>query len=812
MEENYFVDIIIPLAVDGLFTYACTREEYEQLQPGARVAIPFGKTKIQTGVIYRKHRTTPDYPVKNILKILDDKPVLNAKSFELLDFMVKYYITSHGKVLRSALPRSFLLESQTYLQLNRDIKIDKSTLTDTAYLIVEALEKNKLLNVEELSRVTGKKSGNIACLHKLVEQGIVVLKADIKERYKPKTETYVLPVVPEKELGLFLDNLSSRAFKQRDLLLRFLSLYYPSRKAVSKKKLLEKSGANALKTLIDKGILKTVDKPVARQIWEEENEIFFSLNEEQNLAVNKIRAAFKEQKPALLHGLTATGKTEIYMHLIEETLAKGKQALFMVPEIALTLQLVERIRKKFPGQMAVYHSKYDLQTRREVWQDILNNKPNARLILGTRSSIFLPFNHLGLIVVDEEHDESYKEFYHEPFYQARDMALVLGKIHQANVILGSATPSLESYTHALNGKYELVELFKRYHDTPEPDLEIKDLREDLKKNLLKGHFSQNTLDQIKNTVESGRQVIVFINRRGYAPVVECKNCGHTENCPNCSVSLTYHKNTNTLKCHYCGYQIPMTHTCRACGSNQLEMHGAGTQQIAAELSEIFPSYSIDRLDTDNAKSTASYEKILQAFDEGKTQILVGTQMLSKGLDFDNVALVVVVNADRMMHFPDFRAHERAFQLLMQVSGRTGRRMRQDKIVIQTYQPGHPVLRFLQSKDYQNFYRYEITERQTFRYPPFVRLVKLMLKAKNPQNLNEAAEWLAKSLRYYFKENVLGPSDPPVYKIKNYYHKEILIKLPEGKTGQAKKIVAKTAKRYRSVPGFRKVALQINPDP
>ncbi len=812
MTENTFVDLIIPLAVDGLFTYACTPEMFEKLEKGIRVAVPFGKSQIQTGIVYRKHHIPPDYPVKSVLQIIDNEPILNEQAFALMEFMVNYYLTSYGKVLRSALPRSFLIESKTFLQLNRARHYDTKTLSDTAYLIIEALEKNTILNVDELSKITGKKSGNISCIHRLIEENIIRLKADIRERYKPKTLTYVLPAVDEAEIGLFLDQLPKRAIKQRDLLLKFLHLYYPERKPVPKKKLLDNTSPSAFKALIDKGILKTIVRFVARQNYDEkEGDFIFTLNEEQTTTFHRIRQAFNQQKPVLLHGLTATGKTEIYMQLIEETIAKGEQALLMVPEIALTLQLVERIRKKFPGKIAIYHSKYDLHTRREIWTDVLHNRPNARLILGTRSAVFLPYKRLGLIVVDEEHDESYKEFYHEPFYQARDMALVLGKIHGANVILGSATPSLESYTHARNGKYVLTELFKRYHDTPDPELEIKDLRKVVKKNNLQGHFAQNTLDEIRRTVENGHQVIVFINRRGYAPIVECRNCGHIEHCPNCSVSLTYHKNSNTLKCHYCGYQIPMTHTCRACGSNQLEMHGAGTQQIASELNEFFPDFEIDRLDTDTTKTTAAYERILQQFDEGKTQILVGTQMLSKGLDFDNVALVVVVNADRLMRFPDFRAHERAFQLLMQVSGRTGRRMRQDKIIIQTYQPGHPVLGFVQKKDYQGFYAYETTERQTFGYPPYLRLIKLVLKAKNPQNLNEAAGWIAQSLRYYIKD-VLGPSEPPVFKIKNYFHKEILIKIPPNQLNTIKEIIKKTVRRYRSIPAFRSVRLYINPDP
>ncbi len=811
-EPEYFVDVVIPLAVEGTYTYHCRKKDFDRIQKGIRVAVPFGKHQVQTGIVYNKHRSTPPYETKSVYQIIDDKPVISERAWELYEFISEYYLTPIGQVIRTALPHSFFLESRTFLKLNDEATYNKEQLPDDAWLIVEALEKNQVLSVEEIGKITGNRQKGLKTYFQLLEDGIVEIHISIRERYKPKYETYLLPASEEKQLKDFLNDISGRAYKQRELLLFFFKQYFPAKKPVNKKILLQSYSGSLIKALVDKGILKEIRVAADRQIFDEVAEENIQLNPAQKNTVNQIQSAFEKGKPVLLHGITASGKTEIYMKLIEKVLENGGKVLFLVPEIALTTQLILRLRKKFNRHISVYHSKYSLNERHEIWHNVLNHSTKTDIILGTRSALFLPYSHLDLIIVDEEHDEAYKEFFHQPFYQARDMALVLSRIHQAHIVLGTATPSVESYRNAETGKYALVEIFERHYQTPEPEQILVNLAEHYKQNKVRGHFSHDVLDAVKQVLDEGRQVLVFLNRRGYAPVVECKNCGHIDMCPNCSVSLTYHRQTEKLTCHYCRYSIPMTGVCRACGSNDLELHGTGTQQIAAELAEYFPDISVGRMDADTTGKKDGHSRIINRFETGEYRILVGTQMITKGLDFGNVSLVVVVNADRMLHYPDFRANERAFQMLTQVAGRTGRRDRRDRIMIQTYQPGHPVLQFVLRKDYQGFYRHEISERRQFRYPPFNRLVKLEFKAKNPQLLNEASEWLAKALRYYFPD-VLGPSDPPVFRIKTYYLKEILIKFPADKSlKKSKTIIGKLIKKYKAIAKFRSVRLAVNPDP
>ncbi len=558
--------------------------------------------------------------------------------------------------------------------------------------------------------------------------------------------------------------------------------------------------------------MKELEVAADRQVFEDEEKVSYRLSDEQAGALEKIKQSFEGGKTVLLHGVTASGKTEIYSRLIEEVLNQGGQVLYLVPEISLTTHLVARLKSRFGSRMGVFHSKYSFDQRHEVWMHALYGDKKAGLVVGTRSALFVPFKNLQLIIVDEEHDDSFKENFHQPHYQARDMSTVMARIHQAKLILGTATPSVESYANALNGKYALVELKTKYHPNQSVEKQIVDLKEVYKQNRRKGHFSFEVLEAIRNEIKQNGQVLVFVNRRGFAPVAECRSCGHVETCPHCSVSLTYHKYDNKLKCHYCGYQETYTGVCKVCGSTDIDLHGAGTEQILVELKELFPDISVGRMDADTTRNKRAFENLIRDFDAGKFQILVGTQMITKGLDFGNVGLVVVPLADKLIHFPDFRANERAFQMLMQVAGRTGRRNRAGRVMVQSFSPGHPVLHYFLTEDFQSYIQSELKERELFGYPPYMRLVKFELRSKNPQNLREASLWFFKALTYYFQK-VLGPSEPPVYKIRNKFRMEILLKYPSRESYQKHhEIIRKLVKKFKTIRPYRAVEIDVNPDP
>ncbi len=811
-ERSYFVDIILPLSLDDIFTYQCTADEFSRLQKGMRVAVQFGKTGVQTGLVYAKHRNQPvHFKTKPILEVVDEEPVVNKAWWNLIEFISQYYITPLGLSVRMALPSSFLLKSERYLALLPGVKPDLSALDDDMYLIWEALEKEGVLSVEELQQIIGKKNKALRVFHRLIDEGLVQVYTEIKERYKPKLVKYLDIALPEEEWNSALDSLQ-RAPKQKELFLHFLNLYFPVRKPVLKSELTKHFSPAIIKALVEKRFLKELEVAADRQVFEKEEEVSHRLSAEQEAALKKILRGFEGGKTVLLHGVTASGKTEIYSRLIEEVIRQGGQVLYLVPEISLTTHLVARLKSRFGPQMGVFHSKYSFDQRHEVWMHALHGDEKAGLVVGTRSAMFVPFKNLQLIIVDEEHDDSFKENFHQPHYQARDMSTVMARIHQARLILGTATPSVESYHNALTGKYHLVELKSKFHANKKVEKQIIDLKEVYKQNRRKGHFSFEVLDAIRNEIKHNGQVLVFVNRRGYAPVAECRTCGHVETCPHCSVSLTYHKFDNKLKCHYCGYSEVYTGICRACGSTDIDLHGTGTEQILAELKEIFPDFSIGRMDADTTRNKRAFENLIHDFDSGKYQILVGTQMITKGLDFSNVGLVVVPSADQLIYFPDFRSHERAFQMLMQVAGRTGRRNRQGKVMIQSFAPGHPVIQYFLKEDFEGFMQNELKERQLFGYPPYMRLVKFEFRAKNPQVLRESAFWFYKALTYYFNK-VLGPSEPPVFKIRNRYRLEVMLKFPAKENYKKHhEIIRKLVKKFKTIRPFKSVQIDVNPDP
>lgn len=608
----------------------------------------------------------------------------------------------------------------------------------------------------------------------------------------------------------------TRAPKQSQVVLTLFQLQGRSQKPIKVSELEKASNTSkaVIKSLVDKGVLEEYFIKTDRINYDgsSDDSETKDLNEYQKSSLIDIKAAFKEKKVTLLKGVTSSGKTEVYVKLIEECLEKGLQALYLLPEIALTTQLISRLQEYFGEKIAVYHSKYNVQERVEVWQNVLQAKPKAQLVIGARSAMYLPFIKLGLVIVDEEHESSFKQFDPAPRYHARDAAIVLGNLHNANVLLGSATPSVETYHNAKTGKYGYTEITRRYGNVLMPEIELVDIKEATRKKRMKGHFSERLLLEMQETLIEGNQIILFQNRRGFAPLLECLTCGHTPQCPNCDVSLTYHQFKNQLRCHYCSHHTALPESCFACGSADLDTKGFGTEQIEKEVIGLFPDAKVGRMDLDTTRGKHGYEKIITAFEQQELDILVGTQMLTKGLDFRNVNLVGVMNADSLLNFPDYRAHERTYQLLTQVSGRAGRTKKRGKVIIQTYNPYHQILKQVTTSDYQGMYTEQLYEREQFKYPPVNRIIKVTFKHKNYNVLNEAADWFAGALRSNFGGTVLGPEYPPVARIRNQYLKHIVVKVQKVHSlAQTKANIRRIEKSFKAVAMYRSVRVIYNVD-
>ena len=780
-----------------------------------RVAVSFGKSKIYTGIVAEIHNTSPTaYEAKDIYQILDDVPLVNELQLRHWHWVADYYMCSLGEVMRSALPSAFLLESETLVLHNKQFT-DEEPLTDDEFLIVEALQHQSSLKIDKISDILDKKRV-LPILHQLLEKGAILLQEELFDQYKPKLVKYIrLSEVykNENKINDLLDSLT-RAKKQRELVLTYFSIQATYKKPIKVKELKEKSGCSnaVLKALVDKGVFDLYHIQVDRVRFDSEITNIKNLTNDQNITFNKIKDFFKEKEVTLLHGITSSGKTEIYAKLIDEVLKNGKQVLYLLPEIALTTQLINRLQKYFGDRISVFHSKYSMNERVEVWQNVLHKKDKAQLVLGARSSVFLPFDDLDLIIVDEEHETSYKQFDPAPRYHARDAAIVLANIHKAKVLLGSATPSIESYYNSQAGKYGLVELNRRFGNVLLPEIELVDIKEGYRKKRMTGHFSERLLLLIREALAQKEQIILFQNRRGYSPIVECTTCGVAPQCPNCDVSLTFHKFRNELRCHYCGYNRTMPQTCAACGNATLDTKGFGTEQIELELKELFTEHNIGRMDLDTTRGKYGYEKILNAFQAQEIDILVGTQMLSKGLDFENVSLVGVLNADNMLNFPDFRAHERSFQMLTQVSGRAGRAQKRGKVAIQTFNPYHQILQQVTMNDYATMYKEQLEDRRQYHYPPIIRLIKITLKHKDYTKVDMASQWLAKSMVNTFGDSILGPSSPAISRIRNQHIKTILIKISKKKSlKQSKSAIQKIKNGFQSISEFRSVRFNIDVD-
>ena len=815
---EYFVDIILPLPLEKRFTYSLSADEAAFVQRGMRIAVPFGKSKIYTGIAAKVHRQPPlQYTAKPIEQILDEESLITELQLQFWNWISRYYMCTEGEVLRAAIPSAFLLESETIVQLYKGVDIDQTELTDEEFLLYEALQQQPALKIDDIIQILDKKTV-LPIIKTLVEKKVVVVNQEIYEQYKPKLERYVrLSKEYEKESRMheLLDSLS-RAHKQREVVFTFFTMHARNKKPVKASELAQQSGVSpsVVKALVDKKILEVYHIQTDR-VQYDGAEVAQSpeLNEYQAQAYAEVKDALEVNQVCLLHGVTSSGKTEIYVKLIEEILERGQQVLYLLPEIALTAQLISRLQNYFGEKVSVYHSKYSVNERVEVYHNVLSANPKAQVVIGVRSSIFLPFQDLGLVIIDEEHEGSFKQHDPAPRYNARDAAIYYGSLTGCKILLGTASPSLESYFNAQQEKYGLVMLRRRHMNILPPEVEIVDLQDKMRKRKMSGHFSDRLIAEIQETLDNKEQVILFQNRRGYSPILECTTCGHSPQCPNCDVSLTFHNYRNQLRCHYCGYHMALQKKCLACGSHELTTKGFGTEQVEAELEELFPEHKIGRMDLDTTRGKHGYEKIINAFQSMEIDVLVGTQMLTKGLDFRNVRLVGIMNADNLLNFPDFRAHERSFQLMLQVAGRAGRTQKRGKVIIQTYNPNHRIVQQVSTSDYEGMFKEQLNERWDYKYPPFYRLIRFTLRSRDYDRTNEAADWLAKALSAVFKKNLLGPEFPPIARIRNEYHKNILLKIPAKQSlVKTKETTSRILESFKAIPGYRSVRVVINVDP
>ena len=815
---SHFIDVILPIPVENTFTYRISQAEYNFIQRGMRVAVPFGKRKVYAAIVKDKHDRAPTiYEAKEIHQILDTKPLVTEIQLKFWSWIADYYMCTEGEVMRASLPKAFLLESETIIKLHSaGFMLDETALKDEEFLIYEALQHRSELKVHEVMDILDKKK-IFPSIQRLIDQGAIEVQEEIYEQYVPKLVKFIT-LSPEYEgedaLSEVLGQLS-RAPKQREMVLSFFSLKAKTNKPISTTDLQKASGTTAsqMQALVNKGIFQTYEKRQDRVGFDGKTFETKTLNTYQETALTEIKAHFEKKEVTLLHGVTASGKTEIYVSLIEKLLDSGKQILYLLPEIALTTQLITRLQTYFGEKVAVFHSKYSVNERVEVWNNVLNKLDKAQIIIGARSALLLPFQDLGFIVVDEEHEGSFKQFDPAPRYHARDCAIVLGSMFKAKVLLGSATPSLETMYNAQTGKYGYVALKQRHGDILMPDINLVDIKEKGRKREMTGHFSDTLLRAITDALALGEQVILFQNRRGFSPILECTTCGHAPQCPNCDVSLTYHKYRNQLRCHYCGYHIALQQKCMACGSPDLTTKGFGTEQLEAELKELYPENAIARMDSDTTRGKYGFEKLITAFEQEQIDILVGTQMLTKGLDFRNVTLVGIMNADSMLNIPDFRAHERSYQLIAQVSGRAGRTEKQGKVLVQTYNPYHQILQQVSCNKYDEMVKEQLDERRNFKYPPFYRLIRISLRHRDYQKIEEASLWLSQALRKTLGDtSILGPETPAIARIRNQYRRNILIKISKRQQLlETKSKIKRVVTSFQAISQYRSVRLVIDVD-
>lgn len=808
----YFVEVILPLPLPKLYTYRINEDEAHFLQTGMRVAVSFGKSKVYTALVHKVHTNEPTYETKDIEYILDETPIVTPNQITHWQWIADYYMCTLGEVIKSALPSAFLLESETIIEI-AEKDLNPYLFSDDEFQVYEALHYKTALKGSEVSKIIPKKK-TLKVIKSLVEKGAARISERIFEKYVPKLVKYIrLAEAYQSQEGLQKALELLKGEKQKKLIMAYFNHINREVLPLKVENLLEEAKVSnaVLKSVVEKGILEIYYLQKDRVSFADSEVLAKkTLNNIQNEALYQVQQQFQTKNTVLLQGVTASGKTEIYIELIDQYLKKGKQVLYLLPEIALTIHLINRLKKHFGKNLSVYHSKYNTNERVEVWNNVLNNCSKAQLVVGVRSSVYLPFKDLGLVVIDEEYDSSYRQFDPAPRLQARDSAIMLANIFKAKTLLGTATPSIESMHNVKVGKYGFVYLSKRYTNFLPPIIELIDIKDKQHRKRMNGHFSDILIEEMTNTLSQGKQVLLFQNRRGYAPIVQCMHCGTVPQCPHCDVSLTFHHSSNQLRCHYCGYAIPMPKTCIACGSVDLKTKGFGTEQISKELEVLFPQVAIDRMDQDTTNGKYGYEKILAKFEQQETQILVGTQMISKGLDFENIGLVGVMNADALIHSPDYRAYERSFQLLLQVSGRAGRSTQRGKVLIQTYNPQHPVIQQVLQNDFKGMYQNQIEERQSFSYPPFVQMIKITLKHTNFNRTNEGAEWFANALKEAFASKkgieILGPEFPLISRIRNEYLKDVLVKVKPSELSihHTKEQIKRIETSFQSISNFRTI--------
>ncbi len=812
----FFIEVILPLALPKSFTYKVSEAEFHFLQAGMRVAVPFRKSKIFTGLVINKHNIAPQlYEAKEIHQILDQKPVVNSFQIEHWQWVASYYMCNLGDVFRSAMPSAFLMESDTIISLNKETTVQDSELTDNEFLVYQALQLQSTLKIKDVAAIIDRKNV-LPLVYEMLHKNIIYLNEELQETYKPKLVRYIKlndNYNSGDVLKELLDNL--KGAKQKELVLTYFQLTAQEKKPVLAKQLLLQSQATTatLKKMIEKEIFEEYNIQEDRVNFQKnQTDAAFNLSQSQQKAFQEIKNQWIDKEVCLLHGVTASGKTEIYIKLIEEHINQQKQVLYLLPEIALTTQLVSRLTKYFGNKVAVFHSKYSNNERVEVWNNVLHNSPDAQIVIGARSALFLPFSNLGLLILDEEHEASFKQNEPAPRYHTRDSAIVLAHSHQAKVLLGSATPSIETYYNTQIEKFGLVTLTERFNKTALPEVILVDLKDNYFRKKMTGHFSQTLLDAIAEKLSLGEQVILFQNRRGFSPIIECLSCGHVPQCQHCDVSLTYHKFKNQLRCHYCGYTIAKPTHCHACSSVDITAKGFGTEQIEIELASLFSTANIKRMDQDTTRGKYGYEQLIDSFKNREIDILVGTQMLAKGLDFDNVSLVGIMNADNMLYHPDFRAFERSFQMITQVSGRAGRAHIQGKVIIQTFNPLHNIIQQVTNDDYLAMYKEQLYERKNFNYPPFTRLIKLTIKDRDFEKLQQGSMWLYQVLKQSLAITVLGPEEPAINKIRNEYIRTILIKIPQ-KTAltTTKKSIQKVLNSFETIAQYKSIKVIVNVD-
>ncbi len=819
---NRFVDVILPLPLYRYFTYRVPEEMQGRLRQGHRVIVPFGRSKYYTAIVAVIHDSEPvGYEIKEVATLLDDDPIILRPQLKFWEWIAEYYLCSVGDVYKAALPSGLKLESETSLVINKEYEEDaEHRLTEREAILLSALSTEGRLTVQQLEKITGLRK-TLPVLRRLVEREAIFVSEHIKAQYKPKTEVCVrLTFTPEDHDALRTAfDAVGRAKQQEVLLLAYLDLSHFMQAGqcveVLRSDLLARANVSVsvLAGLVNKGIMEIYKREVSRFAPNKsECTELPLLSDEQERALSEIYVSLRERSVTLLHGVTSSGKTEIYIHIIERILQQGRQVLYLVPEIALTTQLTERLQRVFGERLLIYHSRFSDNERVEIWRKLLTSR-EPRVVLGVRSSIFLPFHDLGFVIVDEEHENSYKQQDPAPRYHARNAAIVLAQMYGAKVVLGSATPAIESYYNAQIGKYGLVELFTRYANNPLPEVRTVDMRAQRLRRQAKGNFSAPLLEEVRLALKRDEQVILFQNRRGFAPMVECRDCAWVPKCEHCDVSLTYHKRDRRLVCHYCGYSCDVPLMCPACKQPSIEVRGFGTERIEEDIEQLFPDVKLARMDLDTTRSRHAYQEIIDDFAAGKSRILIGTQMVTKGLDFDRVSIVGILSADTMLSYPDFRAHERAYQMMAQVAGRSGRGKSKGVVFLQTSQPELPVIKQVIAHDYKGMYHEQLAQREAFGYPPYTRLIYIYLKHRDETVLEQLSHRYATILRQVFGSRVLGPDNPPVARIQSLYIRKIMLKIEvQASMSQVKEILRQIYERSLEDERFKTLTLYYDVDP